>query len=237
MKIRSAIDNIACGEILKIISKLLSFADRWTDKKIIRHEIMPKKKPNKPLQRLLILGSSLLFFSSTAFALFGMFTSSSQTQETTQIANSSIEDELKKQSAGYQSVLQREPNNTVALQGFLVSQKRLEILYVQELQKEPNNAEVLKKITTSNEASKKSYQQLEISYQDILKKEQNNPVALENLATIRWYLRNSEGAIETLEKLIELYPDRDRYKENLKIIKQQIAKEKEAEAQKNNVSQ
>ena len=119
----------------------------------------------------------------------------------------------------------------------LLTHRVEEILYVQELQKEPNNAEVLKKITTSNEASKKSYQQLEISYQDILKKEQNNPVALENLATIRWYLRNSEGAIETLEKLIELYPDRDRYKENLKIIKQQIAKDKEAEAQKNNVSQ
>lgn len=82
-------------------------------------------------------------------------------------------------------------------------------------------------------------QQIE-GYELVLQREPNNPVALEGLLTLRLRLRDARGALEPLEKLIELYPDRERYRQTLNIVKQQIALEKQAESaekKQNNLSQ
>lgn len=82
-------------------------------------------------------------------------------------------------------------------------------------------------------------QQIE-GYELVLQREPNNPVALEGLLTLRLQLRDARGALEPLEKLIELYPDRERYRQTLNIVKQQIALEKQAESaekKQNNLSQ
>lgn len=82
-------------------------------------------------------------------------------------------------------------------------------------------------------------QQIE-GYELVLQREPNNPVALEGLLTLRLRLRDARGALEPLEKLIELYPDQERYRQTLNIVKQQIALEKQAESaekKQNNLSQ
>jgi len=189
---------------------------------------MSQKKQNKSLKRVLILASGLAFFSSTAFAIVSMFTSSSShSQDTPQTATLSLEQQLQQQAEGYEIVLKREPNNPTALQGLILSQQRLDIFYARELQKEPNNAELLQKIADRQEAKQQTCQDLASSYQETLQKEPDNPFVLESLLTLRIQLRDAKGAIAPLEKLIELYPDRQQYQKTLNIVKQQIAAEAE----------
>ncbi|MDJ0726577.1 MAG: hypothetical protein QNJ38_15830 [Prochloraceae cyanobacterium] len=188
---------------------------------------MSQKKQNKSLKRVLILASGLAFFSSTAFAIASMFTSSSHSQDTPQTATLSLEQQLQQQAEGYEIVLKREPNNPTALQGLILSQQRLDIFYARELQKEPNNGELLQKIADRQQAKQQTYQDLASSYQETLQKDPDNPFVLESLLTLRIQLRDAKGAIAPLEKLIELYPDRQQYQNTLNIVKQQIAAEAE----------
>lgn len=78
---------------------------------------MSKKSANKTFQRLIIIASSLALVGSSAFllieALFSDRQQSSSSQTNTNIA--AIE-QLKAQAKGYEKVLEREPNNSVALQ-------------------------------------------------------------------------------------------------------------------------
>ncbi len=81
---------------------------------------MSEKSEKKPLQRILIvaLGSSFLGFLALPFA--SIFRSSSQQSD--EIANpetTSIEQQLQAQERGYELVLEREPENPVALQGLV----------------------------------------------------------------------------------------------------------------------
>lgn len=194
---------------------------------------MPRKKPKKTLQRILILGSVLAFLSTFAFAFISMFISSqsqSQQTDTTENNTSSEEERLLKAAEGYQLVLEREPNNAIALQGLIVSQDRLRMFYGRELQQAPSNAEnIFKKITARNQEIQNLYQKLETSYRDLLKVDPNNTVALENLAIVRTQLGDPSGAIEPIEKLIELHPERGQYQEFLRVVKQEIERRKAAE--------
>ncbi|MGF1490793.1 MAG: hypothetical protein ACFBSE_27180 [Prochloraceae cyanobacterium] len=189
---------------------------------------MPRKKPNKSLQRFLIIVSTLAFFGSTAvFAIQGLFENSQHDRDMAENPPLSIEDQLRQQVRGYQLVLQREPNNSVALQGLIAAQNRLDLFLRQQLQQEPSNTEIQQQIIAANQESAQIYQELQTSYQQLLTKEPNNDVTLENLVAVRLQLRDARGAIEPLEKLVELYPDRDRYERTLNLVKQQIASEQE----------
>ena len=71
----------------------------------------------KTLQRILIIASAISFFGSTGYTLAQMLNSGFKPpEETTEVA--SIQ-QLQEQARGYELVLQREPENSVALQGLV----------------------------------------------------------------------------------------------------------------------
>ena len=60
----------------------------------------------------------------------------------------------------------------------------------------------------------------EQGYQTILEREPENQIALEGLLLVRLEMNDAEGAIEILEKLVELNPEREDYQEYLKELTQ-----------------
>jgi cytochrome c-type biogenesis protein CcmH/NrfG len=91
---------------------------------------MSQNTSQKPLQRILIILSGIAFAGSTVIATAGLFISAFQepkdTPKTaTAKATAAQEEQLKAQASGYETVLQREPENQVALQGLV--QTRLQL--------------------------------------------------------------------------------------------------------------
>src|SRR5689334_11180675 len=81
---------------------------------------MLQDKPRKPmLYRILLIVSGISFAGSTAFGLAGLFTSAFSQNHTTLTASSEQDSQLKAQEHGYELVLQREPENQVALEGLV----------------------------------------------------------------------------------------------------------------------
>ena len=63
-------------------------------------------------------------------------------------------------------------------------------------------------------------------YELVLQREPNNALALENLTKIRLQLGDNQGAVELIERLLALYPERESYRTVLAAVKQKIAEEK-----------
>ena len=67
----------------------------------------------------------------------------------------------------------------------------------------------------------------EKGYKQILEQEPENRFALEGLALTRIKMKDNEGAIKPVEKLIELYPEQENYKQVLQELKKQITQKNE----------
>jgi cytochrome c-type biogenesis protein CcmH/NrfG len=69
-------------------------------------------------------------------------------------------------------------------------------------------------------------QQQERGYELVLAREPENQTALEGLAETRLQRKNFQGAIEPVETLIKLYPEKEEYKTLLASIQQDIEQNK-----------
>ena len=62
----------------------------------------------------------------------------------------------------------------------------------------------------------------ERGYEIVLEREPENQAALAGLANVRIAMKDTEGAIETLQRLVDLYPDRLDYQDTLEALRKQI---------------
>jgi len=82
---------------------------------------MADKTPKEnPLKRILVLCSMVAFLGSTGYGLFGLYSNALQQPQTTATPEeASVNQQLAAKERGYELVLEREPDNRVALEGLV----------------------------------------------------------------------------------------------------------------------
>lgn len=79
-----------------------------------------KKLKENPLKRVLIIWSMVAFLGSTGYGLFGLYSNAFQKPKTAATPEeASVDQQLVAKERGYELVLEREPENRVALEGLV----------------------------------------------------------------------------------------------------------------------
>ena len=145
----------------------------------------------KPIQRVIIVVSGIAFLSSMGFMAASVW-SGNTTSHNSPHSPQSVQEQLLAQESGYVAVLEREPDNALALQGLI--QTRL------ALQKWEEAIEPLEILAEANPENSDVWQAL---------------------TAVRIQLEDYEGAIASMKKLVELNPNNEELKiqlENLEAV-------------------
>lgn len=86
---------------------------------------------------------------------------------------------------------------------------------------EPQQVENVEVLSVEEQLQKRAR-----GYENVLKREPENVTALEGLVKVRLEMGDNQGAIKSLEKLVELYPGREDYKVVLEQVKLEFESEK-----------
>ncbi len=79
-----------------------------------------QKSKESPLKRILLVFSMVAFLGSTGYGLFGLYSNALQQPQTTATSEeASVDQQLAAKERGYELVLEREPENRVALEGLV----------------------------------------------------------------------------------------------------------------------
>ncbi|MGK7932622.1 MAG: tetratricopeptide repeat protein [Microcystaceae cyanobacterium] len=158
---------------------------------------MSDNSSRKRFQRIVVILSGVALLGVT---IIPFLTQSRQPSEpeiantdnnSPEAANTAENEQLKQIEAGYKSVLEREPENRVALQGLVEARARMN-----------------------------DFQGAKEPMEKLLSLEPDNPIYLQTLAQINLRLNDIEGALQPLEKLATIYPDRPELKEVIDTLKQ-----------------
>jgi tetratricopeptide (TPR) repeat protein len=151
---------------------------------------MSDNSSRKRFQRIVVILSGVALVGVSLVPLLNQFRQPPEPEiantenNNPEAANTTENEQLKQIEAGYEAVLEREPENRVALQGLVESR-----------------------------ASMNDFQGAKEPMEKLLALEPDNPVYLQTLAQINLRLNDIEGALQPLEKLAKIYPDRSEIKE------------------------
>lgn len=160
---------------------------------------MPADSQKSIFQRVVVIVAGCAFLGSTAFGVLSMLGDARQEPVATD-PNAEIIQQLEAQEQNYALVVEREPDNQVALEGLV--QTRIQL---------GDFVGAIAPIET------------------LLAQDPDNQIALQALVQTKIQQDDLAGAIAPMEKLVELNPERPDYEALLTQLKQQQGVEGEAQ--------